>query len=162
LAHQLSSLHDDEDNKVFDSVVVVTDRRVLDQQLQDTIYQFEHKAGVVEKIDKDSKQLAKALQSTVPIIITTLQKFPYVTEHIGTLKTKRYAVIIDEAHSSQGGETATELKSTLAGESLITQAQQKAQEEGLMDYEEEILRTMAARGRQENISFFRFYCYTKI
>jgi|LSQX01.3.fsa_nt_gb type I restriction enzyme R subunit len=156
LAHQLSSLHDDEDNKVFDSVVVVTDRRVLDQQLQDTIYQFEHKAGVVEKIDKDSKQLAKALQSTVPIIITTLQKFPYVTEHIGTLKTKRYAVIIDEAHSSQGGETATELKSTLAGESLITQAQQKAEEEGLVDYEEEILRTMAARGRQENISFFAF------
>lgn len=67
LAHQLSSLHDDEDNKVFDSVVVVTDRRVLDQQLQDTIYQFEHKAGVVEKIDKDSKQLAKALQGQFPL-----------------------------------------------------------------------------------------------
>ena len=156
LSHQLSSLHDNEDNKVFDSVVVVTDRRVLDQQLQDTIYQFEHKAGVVEKVDKDSKQLAKALERTVPIIITTLQKFPYVTEHIGTLKTKRYAVIIDEAHSSQGGETATELKSTLAGESLEAEARQKAQEEGLMDYEEEILRTMAARGRQENISFFAF------
>jgi type I restriction enzyme R subunit len=156
LAHQLSSLHDDEDNKIFHSVVVVTDRRVLDQQLQDTIYQFEHKAGVVEKIDRDSMQLAKALKNGVPIIITTLQKFPYVTERIGVLDTKRYAVIIDEAHSSQGGETATELKGTLGGASLIKEARRRAEEEGLADYEEEILRTMAKRGRQENISFFAF------
>lgn len=156
LAHQLSSLHDDHDEKIFHSVVVVTDRRVLDQQLQDTIYQFEHKAGVVEKIDQDSMQLANALKNGVPIIVTTLQKFPYVTERIGILETKRYAVIIDEAHSSQGGETATELKGTLAGASLVAEARRKAEEEGLTDYEEEILRTMAKRGRQENISFFAF------
>lgn len=161
LAHQLSSLHDDEDNKVFHSVVVVTDRRVLDQQLQDTIYQFEHKAGVVEKIDRDSMQLAKALKNGVPIIITTLQKFPYVTERIGVLDTKSYAVIIDEAHSSQGGETATELKGTLGGALLVREARRRAEEEGLADYEEEILRTMAKRGRQENISFFAFTAMPK-
>jgi len=156
LAHQLSSLHDDQDEKIFHSVVVVTDRRVLDQQLQDTIYQFEHKAGVVEKIDQDSMQLANALKKGVPIIVTTLQKFPYVTERIGILETKRYAVIIDEAHSSQGGETATELKGTLAGALLVAEARRKAEEEGMADYEEEILRTMAKRGSQENISFFAF------
>ena len=71
------------DQKVFDSVIVVTDRRVLDQQLQNTIYQFEHQSGVVQKIDEDSTQLAEALKSGVPIIITTLQKFPFVTEKVG-------------------------------------------------------------------------------
>ena len=82
LTHRLSSLHDDSDERVFDSVIVVTDRRVLDQQLQDTIYQFEHKRGVVQKIDQDSRQLAEALESGVPIIITTLQKFPFVTRQL--------------------------------------------------------------------------------
>ena len=85
LAHRLASLHDAKDQKVFDSVIVVTDRRVLDQQLQNTIYQFEHKQGVVQKIDEDSTQLAEALKSGVPIIITTLQKFPFVTEKVGAL-----------------------------------------------------------------------------
>ena len=79
-------------------MIVVTDRVVLDQQLQDTIYQFEHKRGVVQKIDEDSTQLAEALKSGVPIIITTLQKFPFVTEKVGALPARRYAVIIDEAH----------------------------------------------------------------
>ncbi len=79
LAHRLSSLHDAEDRKVFDSVIVITDRLVLDKQLQDTIYQFEHKTGVVVKIEDDSKQLADALEIGVPIIITILQKFPFVT-----------------------------------------------------------------------------------
>ena len=76
LAHRLSNLHDDNDQKIYDSVVVVTDRRVLDQQLQNTIYQFEHKKGVVEKIDEDTRQLATALSTGTAIIITTLQKFP--------------------------------------------------------------------------------------
>ena len=110
LAHRLASLHNDADEKVFDSVIVVTDRLVLDQQLQNTIYQFEHKQGVVQKIDIDSTQLAQALATGTPIVITTLQKFPFVTEKIGELPTRKYAVIIDEAHSSQSGESATELK----------------------------------------------------
>jgi type I restriction enzyme R subunit len=154
LAHRLSSLYDDHDERVFDSVIVVTDRVVLDQQLQNTIYQFEHKQGVVEKIDVNSTQLAEALGAGVPIIITTLQKFPFVTEKIGGLPKKRYAVIIDEAHSSQGGETATELKGVLAGAAIREEA--KANAEGLPDYEEEILKAMAKRGRQPNISFFAF------
>jgi type I restriction enzyme R subunit len=129
---------------------------VLDQQLQNTIYQFEHKQGVVQKIDRDSTQLAEALASGVPIIITTLQKFPFVTEKIGDLPRRRYAVIIDEAHSSQGGQSAAEMKGVLAGAALKEQAQAQAEEEGLPDYEEEILRTMAKRGRQPNISFFAF------
>ena len=129
LAHRLSSLHNASDERVFDSIVVVTDRRVLDKQLQDQIYQFEHRQGVVKKIDKDSRQLAEALDSGVPIIITTLQKFPFVTEHLqemaeeretndteGTLPTRKCAVIIDEAHSSQGGDIAAQLKGVLGGE----------------------------------------------
>lgn len=156
LAYRLSSLHDEEDRKVFDSVVVVTDRVVLDKQLQDTIYQFDHKEGVVRKIDKDSTQLAEALTSGVPIIITTLQKFPFVTEKIDTLPARRYAVIVDEAHSSQGGETATELKGVLGGAALKEEARRRAEEESLPDYEEEILKAMAKRGRQPNISFFAF------
>jgi len=135
---------------------VVTDRDVLDQQLQNTIYQFEHKQGVVQKIDINSTQLAEALGSGVPIVITTLQKFPFVTEKMGDLPMRRYAVLVDEAHSSQGGETATELKGVLAGAAIREEARTKAEEEGLPDYEEEILKTMAKRGHQPNISFFAF------
>ena len=154
LAHRLSSLFDNKDEKVFDSVIVVTDRLVLDQQLQDTIYQFEHKQGVVKKIDKDAAQLAKAITSCDPIIITTLQKFPFITEKTDQLK--KYAVIIDEAHSSQGGESAASLKEALAGTAIKEQAKKQAEEEKLSDYEEEIIRSMAKRGRQPNISFFAF------
>ena len=131
LAHRLASLHDTKNERVFDSVIVVTDRVVLDQQLQDTIYQFEHKHGVVQKIDERSRQLAEALENAVPIIITTLQKFPFVSQHLlkmaeekgasgsGTLPSRRCAVIVDEAHSSQGGETSTHLREVLGGEGGI-------------------------------------------
>lgn len=156
LAHRLASLYTEKDEKVFDSIIVVTDRVVLDQQLQNTIYQFEHKQGVVQKIDFNSTQLAEALGSGVPIVITTLQKFPFVTEKMGDLPMRRYAVVVDEAHSSQGGETATELKGVLAGAAIKEEARAKAEEEGLPDYEEEILKTMAKRGHQPNISFFAF------
>jgi type I restriction enzyme R subunit len=156
LAHRLASLHDGQDKRVFDSVIVITDRRVLDKQLQDTIYQFEHKQGVVQKIDEDSTQLADALKSGVPIVITTLQKFPFVTDKVGDLPEKRYAVIIDEAHSSQSGEAATELKGVLASEAIKKQAREEAEAKGLPDYEEEILKTLAKRKKQPNISFFAF------
>ena len=167
LAHRLSSLHNAQEQRVFDSVVVVTDRLVLDQQLQDTIYQFDHRQGVVQKIDEDSKQLAAALESGVPIIITTLQKFPFVSRQLlklaeergqqgqGVLPTRRVAVIVDEAHSSQSGESATDLKEVLAGEALLAEARQKAAEEGLADMEE-LFRSMAKRGKQANLSFFAF------
>jgi len=167
LAHRLASLHDDQNQRVFDSVVVITDRVVLDQQLQDTIYQFEHKRGVVQKIDESSRQLAEALENAVPVISTTLQKFPFVSRHLlkmaeergdegtGLLPTRRCAVIIDEAHSSQGGEAATDVKEVLGGEALRREAQRQATEEG-MDNMEELFRSMAKRGRQANISFFAF------
>lgn len=167
LTHRLASLHDTNNERVFDSVIVVTDRVVLDQQLQDTIYQFEHKRGVVQRIDESSRQLAEALENAVPVIITTLQKFPFVSRQLlkmaeergasgtGTLVTRRCAVIIDEAHSSQGGETATDLKEVLGGEGLLEEARKRAGEEGRENMEE-LFRSMAKRGRQANLSFFAF------
>ncbi|BCU05976.1 type I restriction endonuclease subunit R [Allochromatium tepidum] len=167
LAHRLSSLHDASDERVFDSVVVITDRVVLDRQLQNTIYQFDHRQGVVQKIDEDSRQLAEALEAGVPIIITTLQKFPFVSSQLARLNeergeggnshlpTRKYAVIIDEAHSSQSGETATELKGVLGGEELRKKAQAMAEEEGEVELER-LFRSMAKRGRQPNMSFFAF------
>src|SRR5690606_25925163 len=89
LSYRLSSLHNDKDEKVFNSVIVITDRVILDQQLQDTIYQFEHKKGVVEKIEEDTKQLVKALASDTPIIISTIQKFPFVVESINKINEER-------------------------------------------------------------------------
>ncbi|MEY4531175.1 MAG: hypothetical protein RLZZ156_1896, partial [Deinococcota bacterium] len=168
LAHRLSSLHTALEARVFDSVVVITDRLVLDKQLQDTIYQFDHRNGVVQKIDSDSKQLALALESGVPIIITTLQKFGFVTGHlqklaeergseanVGVLPAKRYAVLIDEAHSSQSGEAAADLKEVLGGADLLERARLQALDEGMAD-QTELYRTMAKRARQLNISFFAF------
>ena len=167
LVHRLASLHDVANERVFDSVIVVTDRIVLDQQLQDTIYQFEHKRGVVQRIDENSRQLAEALENAVPVIITTLQKFPFVSRQLlkmaeergvngtGMLASRRCAVIVDEAHSSQSGETATDLKEVLGGEGLRDEARKRATEEGLNDMEE-LFRSMAKRGRQSNLSFFAF------
>lgn len=167
LAHRLASLHHLNNERVYDSVIVIPDRVVLDKQLQDTIYQFEHKMGVVEKIEENSMQLAKALENSIPIIITTLQKFPFVSKQLiklaeekgksgtGVLPTKKFAVVIDEAHSSQGGESATDLKEVLGGDQLIKQAKEKAVEEG-SDNMDELYRSMAKRGKQSNISFFAF------
>jgi len=167
LAHRLASLHDDKNQRVFDSVIVITDRLVLDQQLQDTIYQFDHRQGVVQKIDENSRQLAEALESGVPVIISTLQKFPFVSRQLlkmaeergdkatGVLPTRRCAVIIDEAHSSQSGETATDLKEVLGGEQLLDEAKRMAVEEGKEEYEE-LYRSMAKRGKQANLSIFAF------
>jgi type I restriction enzyme R subunit len=168
LAHRLASLHNDADQKVFDSVIVITDRRVLDRQLQDTIYQFEHRQGVVLKIDEDSRQLAEALTNCVPIIISTLQKFPFVARQLAkmaeergevsadaVLPTRRCAVIIDEAHSSQSGETATDLKEVLGGNVLREAAARYAVDEGIENLDE-LYRSMAKRGRQANLSFFAF------
>jgi len=156
LAHRLSSLHDAKDERVFDSVVVVTDRRVLDKQLQDNIYQFEHKQGVVAKIDEHSDQLAKALESGTPIIVTTLQKFPVIVDKIGKSKSKRYALIIDEAHSSQTGESARKMKQVLAAASLEDAEQQDAEGDEDDAHEKVLAAVMASRGRQKNLSYFAF------
>ena len=158
LAYRLSSLHNATDERIFDSVIVVTDRKVLDQQLQNTIYQFEHKTGVVQKIDKDSSQLASALGYGTNIIITTLQKFPFVVDKVGELPERKYAVIIDEAHSSQGGEASKKLKEVLASKSLEDATKDDLEEDYTGDdfVREQIERSAAARGQQPNISFFAF------
>ena len=173
LAHQLSSLHDASDKKIFDSVIVVTDRRILDQQLQNTIYQFDHKQGVVQKIDEDTRQLVQALANGTPIIITTLQKFPFISETLGKLreedhpgiaistKDRQFAVIIDEAHSSQSGESAMGLKGVLNAdhiqeEAAVYAAEQKLDEDEDADQLAEVVREMMRRGKQPNLSFFAF------
>jgi len=158
LAYRRSSLHNATDERIFDSVIVVTDRKVLDQQLQNTIYQFEHKTGVVQRIDKDSTQLASALGYGTNIIITTLQKFPFVVDKVGELPDRNYAVIIDEAHSSQGGEASKKMKEVLAAKTL----EEATTEDTTDDYtgddfvREQIERSAQARGQQSNISFFAF------
>ncbi|CAG0973651.1 Type I restriction enzyme EcoR124II R protein [Methanosarcinales archaeon] len=157
LAYRLSSLHDKNDKRVFDSVIVVTDRLVLDQQLQNTIYQFEHKQGVVQKIDKNSNQLAEALGSGTNIIITTLQKFPFIIEKIGQIPARNYAVIVDEAHSSQSGEAAKKLKEVLTTGNLEDAARKEMEKTYTgSDTEDEIRKSMLSRGQHKNLSFFAF------
>ena len=156
LSYRLSSLHHLNNERVFDSVIVITDRKVLDNQLQHTIYQFEHKEGVVQKIDKDSTQLANSLSAGSNIIITTLQKFPYVLDKIGELPKRRYAVIVDEAHSSQGGEATKKMKEVLSAKSLEEAAKEEASSGLEEEAEDEIRKSMEARGKQHNLSFFAF------
>jgi len=174
LSHQLASLHDKADQKVFDCVIVITDRRVLDSQLQDAIYQIEHAQGVVKAIDQDSKQLAAALIDGTKIVVTTLQKFPFVLRGLlhaagaqsqeqatdeerrqaktweAEIAARRYAVIVDEAHSSQSGETARELKAILGAGSGENDDGEEA------DWEDCLNQVMASRARQSNVSFFAF------
>lgn len=115
LAHQLVGLFDkNNENTVFDTVIVVTDRKVLDAQIRKNIKQFEQVKGVVEAITEGSKQLKTALEEGKKIIITTIQKFPYIVNEIGELPGNKFAIIIDEAHSSQSGNTAGKLNETLA------------------------------------------------
>ncbi len=157
LAHQLSVLHDDDDRRVFDSVIVVTDRRVLDRQLQRTIQQFEQTLGVVENIDQTSRQLREALEAGRTIIVTTLQKFPVISEQIGQLPGKRFAVIADEAHSSQSGESTKSLKEVLAVGSLEEAEKDEAGSETADDeLENRVLEEIRSRGRLPNLSTFAF------
>lgn len=169
LAHHLSNLHDKENKPVFNSVIVITDRRVLDKQLQRDIYNMEHKQGVVTKVDKNSKQLTKALENGDKIIICTLQKFPFVDVSNISTKDKRFAIIVDEAHSSQTGKSSEKLRETLAdistkGEDYIEEKLhafaeyeaklEKDSEEAEID--EAISNEMKTHGIQPNLSFFAF------
>ncbi|MXY24031.1 MAG: DEAD/DEAH box helicase [Acidobacteria bacterium] len=157
LAHRLSVLHDADDRRVFDSVVVVTDRRVLDRQLQRTIRQFEQTLGVVENIDETSRQLREALEAGRTIIVTTLQKFPVIAEQIGELPGKRFAVIVDEAHSSQSGESTKSLKAVLASGSLEDAEREEAgAETPEEEIEDRVLEEIRKRGRLPNLSTFAF------
>lgn len=166
-AHRLAGLHNDKDEKVFDSVIVITDRKVLDRQLQETIAQFEHKAGVVQKIDQDAKQLAKALSEGAPVIVTTLQKFPFVINAVQDLKRKRFALIVDEAHSSQSGTAAQKMRTVLStggapklkveleGETYEVDADVEIDPEDVTA-EDIINNVIASRKRPANVAYFAF------
>jgi type I restriction enzyme, R subunit len=213
LSHRLASLHNDRDEKTYDCVVVITDRRILDRQLQDAIYQIEHAQGVVKAIDQDSKQLAAALIDGTKIVITTLQKFPFVLRGLlhlsqakgaeafgtdppspeglrragnqdqatederrqareweATIAGRKYAVIVDEAHSSQTGETARELKAILGAAAGTNEMGRDGSpnrprtagtavptdEDDAPDWEDRLNQIMQSRGRQPNLSFFAF------
>ncbi len=161
-AHQLASLHDENDQPIFNTVVVISDRRNLDKQLQDNIYQIEHKRGMVEKIDEDksSKDLADALNAGVKIIITTLQKFSFILDKVNDFGGRRFAVIVDEAHSSQSGRSAANLRVVLGQHSDEEALKAAEKEEGKQpeppSTEDIILDEIKRRGRQKNISFYAF------
>jgi type I restriction enzyme R subunit len=145
-AHQAINLHDAADQPIFDSAIIVTDRVVLDRQLQNTVSQFEQTKGVVRKIDGTSRQLKEAINDGARIIITTIQKFS--TDHLKEISgqgTRKFAVIIDEAHGSQSGKSAQAMTDALTREATSSD-----------DIEEMIAEYQKARGPQPNISFFAF------
>lgn len=158
LAYRLSSLHNAADEKIFQSVIVVTDRRVLDSQLQDSIYQFDHVPGVVERITRNAKQLRDAINGGKNIIITTLQKFPVIFDEVRA-QGARFAIIVDEAHSSQTGESARKLKRALGDRAAVLEEYARLEgeaEAARMDDDDRMLAELAAHGRQPNLSFFAF------
>lgn len=150
LAHQLSALHDKDDINVFDSIIVVTDRRILDKQLRDNVRAFEQNPGVVAGIDKGAKHLKEELEAGTKIIVTTLQKFPYIEEEIKALPGKRFAIIFDEAHSSSSGEMSKSMNHVLNLNS------EDDDEEEDVTWEDAIEEQIRSRGRQANISYFAF------
>ncbi len=162
LAHRLSKLHDDHDKAVFDKVVVITDRRVLDEQLSATVAQFEQTAGVVARVDDSqsskSKKLTEVLASAeARIVLCTLQTFSHVGKDL-TAGQRNYAVIVDEAHSSQTGSAATDLKGVLGANSAAERLAMAEKEEAgvAVTGEDRIAEAVAARGMQPNLSFFAF------
>lgn len=161
LSYGLASLHDADNNSIFTSVIVVTDRRVLDSQLQNTISSFDHTKGLVETIgpNKTSQDLKKAIDDGKKIIITTLQKFPVIYEELDDVSGKRFAVIVDEAHSSQTGKSAAKLKEGLADkeEALREYALIEAEnEKNTEDYEDLMVKELLGHGTHKNLSFFAF------
>ncbi len=162
-AHQLSALHDERGEKIFHSVIVVTDRTVLDDQLQETIHQIEHQDGVVGRIHREvgqgskSEKLARALEQSQPIVIVTIQTFPHVLaaiENSVSLQERCYAIIADEAHSSQSGSTARDLRAALSKE-VVEQGEDEDRSPEL-SAEEMLAASVAARGATPNLSYYAF------
>ncbi|QBL11550.1 type I restriction endonuclease subunit R [Campylobacter helveticus] len=151
LAHNLVSLHrrqNDEEKPVFDSILVVTDRRVLDRQIQENVKSFEENKGLVEAITEGSKQLKAAIEEGKKIIVTTIQKFPYIADEITHLSDKTFAIIIDEAHSSQSGKNAEEMGKAIGNKD--------DKETGAMNLEEELIKIIKNKKFQKNASYFAF------
>jgi len=157
LSHLLSSLYrtSTDTKRMFDSIIVITDRKVLDKQIQSTIKQLEQTKGVVCNVDINSQQLRKYLEEGKSIIVTTVQKFPVISEEIPKLKSKSFAVIIDEVHSSQSGETSKHLKKSLS-KSALDGYQEGEDWDDLTEVDKLVLDEIIARGRQPHISYFGF------
>jgi len=156
LSHLLTSLYKDPNDtkRLFDTIIVITDRKILDQQLQYTIKQLEQTSGVVNPVDGNSSQLKEFLEKGKDIIITTIQKFPRISDTINELPYKSFGIIVDEAHSSQSGESSKHLKKSLSkGEENETD---EDDEEEYTDVDRKILDEIRSRGKKENISFFSF------
>lgn len=151
LAHNLVSLHrieNDKEKEVFDSILVVTDRRVLDRQIQENVKSFTQDKNLVESITEGSRQLKAALEEGKKIIVTTIQKFPYIADEITHLQNKSFAIIIDEAHSSQSGKNAEEMGKAISNKN--------DKETGEMDLEEELIKIIKNKKFQKNASYFAF------
>jgi len=154
LSHKLASLYQTakDTDRIFDSIIVVTDRTVLDQQLQNTIKQFEQTEGVVKPIVINSAELKDALQKGKDIVISTLQKFSVIHSEMENLKGNRFAVIVDEAHSSQSGESSKHLKETLS----VNLDEAEIVDSVEFDIDDEVEREIGTRGKQPHISYFAF------
>jgi len=157
LSHLLSSLYQSaaDTNRIFDSVVVVTDRRVLDKQIRNTVKQLEQTKGVVNPVDETAKQLKEYLESGKSIIITTIQKFPFISGTISKMKNRKFAIIVDEVHSSQSGETAKHLKKSLS-KAMLDEYQEGEGDDDLTPVDKMILDEISSRGKQAHISYFGF------
>ena len=157
LSHLLSSIYQNptDTNRIFDSIIVVTDRRVLDKQIRKTILQLEQTKGVVNPVDDTSQQLKQFLESGKSIIITTIQKFPVISDSISKMKDRKFGVIIDEVHSSQSGETSKHLKMSLS-KSVLEEYQEGEGEDDLTQVDKLILDEINTRGKQSHISYFGF------
>ena len=159
-AYRLASLHDVQNRSVFSSVIVVTDRTVLDAQLQETISGFDHTIGAVETIgeDKNSKDLRDAINNGSRIIVTTLQKFPVIYQEVDKVAGRNFAIIVDEAHSSQTGSSALKLKAALADTeaALREYAEIEGKAEDEIDRNDKLVQEMLTHGKHPNLSFFAF------
>ena len=159
-AYRMASLHNDNNEAIFNSVIIVTDRRVLDQQLQATVSSFDHTLGTVVTIDekKSSKDLRDAINDGKRIIVTTLQKFPVIYDEVKDTAGKRFAIIVDEAHSSQTGQSAMKLKTALADvqDALKEYAELEGKAEEEVDRKDIFVQEMLSQGRHKNLSFFAF------
>lgn len=159
-AYRMASLHNKDNEPIFNSVIIVTDRRVLDQQLQATVSSFDHTLGSVVTIDekKSSQDLKNAINDGKRIIVTTLQKFPVIYDQVNDTSGKSFAIIVDEAHSSQTGQSAMKLKVALADtkDALDEYAEIEGKAEEEIDKKDIFVQEMLSQGRHKNLSFFAF------
>lgn len=149
LSHRLASLHDDDNKIIFDNIIICTDRVVVDRQLQNAVLSLDHKSGFIRVMDDKctSSDLATAISGNTKIVVTTIQKFPYIVGSVANLSSKKFAVIIDEAHSSTAGKNMAAVSYVLSEGNMT---------EEIQDMEDVIANEIARNGKQSNVSMFAF------